>query len=673
MARLDDYLRYAMEQRASDVHFSAGEPVWMRIDGDLVAIDDERMSSEALEALFADMMSDADWTKLEKNKNLDKSYLIEGVGNFRVNVFFMKRGLGAVIRSIPSKIPTMAELGLPPTIQALANLPKGLVLVTGPTGSGKSTTLAAILNHINEHFPYHILTIEDPVEFVHTPKASLVNQREIGENCHSFADALKYALREDPDVILVGEMRDLETIALALTAAETGHLVFGTLHTRSAGASVDRIIDSFPANQQGMVRAMLAESLAAVISQALLKKKTGQGRVAAYEIMVVNHAISNLIREGKTFQIPSIIQTSRKDGMVLMTQHMKELVEKGVVAEEEILPYLEDAAASSKAAPKPAATSANSTLPPMKVSSAPAVATPAAKAAPMPPPAAKAAPMPPPAAKAAPMPPPAAKAAPMPPPAAKAAPMPPPAAKAAPMPPPAAKAAPMPPPAAKAAPMPPPAAKAAPMPPPAAKAAPMPPPAAKAAPMPPPAAKAAPMPPPAAKAAPMPPPAATAAPMPPPAAKAAPMPPPAAKATPPTPPSKSKLPPPPMPPGAKPAAPAATEPEPPPAKHPASVEPALSAFAAVESAEGDVEREPALVGPSDDAGEPVEEPSFVAVGSEDLEPSSFASLEASDESASQVEPRLDFEASSDVAASADDNPADNVVLDFDVSDLKKTG
>jgi twitching motility protein PilT len=643
MARLDDYLRYAMEQRASDVHFSAGEPVWMRIDGDLVAIDDERMSSEALEALFADMMSDADWTKLEKNKNLDKSYLIEGVGNFRVNVFFMKRGLGAVIRSIPSKIPTMAELGLPPTIQALANLPKGLVLVTGPTGSGKSTTLAAILNHINEHFPYHILTIEDPVEFVHTPKASLVNQREIGENCHSFADALKYALREDPDVILVGEMRDLETIALALTAAETGHLVFGTLHTRSAGASVDRIIDSFPANQQGMVRAMLAESLAAVISQALLKKKTGQGRVAAYEIMVVNHAISNLIREGKTFQIPSIIQTSRKDGMVLMTQHMKELVEKGVVAEEEILPYLEDAAASSKAAPKPAATSANSTLPPMKVSSAPAVATPAAKAAPMPPPAAKAAPMPPPAAKAAPMPPPAAKAAPMPPPAAKAAPMPPPAAKAAPMPPPAAKAAPMPPPAAKAAPMPPPAAKAAPMPPPAAKAAPMPPPAA------------------------------TAAPMPPPAAKAAPMPPPAAKATPPTPPSKSKLPPPPMPPGAKPAAPAATEPEPPPAKHPASVEPALSAFAAVESAEGDVEREPALVGPSDDAGEPVEEPSFVAVGSEDLEPSSFASLEASDESASQVEPRLDFEASSDVAASADDNPADNVVLDFDVSDLKKTG
>jgi hypothetical protein len=440
-----------------------------------------------------------------------------------------------------------------------------------------------------------------------------VNQREIGENCHSFADALKYALREDPDVILVGEMRDLETIALALTAAETGHLVFGTLHTRGAGASVDRIIDSFPANQQGMVRAMLAESLAAVISQALLKKKSGQGRVAAYEIMVVNHAISNLIREGKTFQIPSIIQTSRKDGMVLMTQHMKELVEKGIVAEEEILPYLEDAAASSKAAAKPAAKSASPTLPPMKVSSAPAAAKPAAKAKPTPPPAAKAAPVPPPAAKAAPVPPPAAKATPVPPPAAKAAPVPPPAAKAAPVPPPAAKAAPVPPPAAKA------------------------------------------------------------RPVPPPAAKPASAPPPAAKAAPPTPPSKSKLPPPPMPPGAKPAAPAATRPEPPPAKKPAPAEPVLSAFEEVERAEGDVELDPALVGPSDDAGEPVEEPSFVAAGSEDVEPASFASLEESDESASRVEPMLDFEASSDVAAPADDNPADNVVLDFDVSDLKKTG
>lgn len=458
MARLDDYLRYAMEQRASDVHFSAGEPVRMRIDGDLVAIDDKVLSSDDIQRLFDAIFSELDHEKLTKHKNLDKSHMVEGVGNFRVNVFYMKRGLGAVIRSIPSKIPTMAELGLPSTIQELADLPKGLVLVTGPTGSGKSTTLAAILNHINENCPYHILTVEDPVEFVHPPKTSLVNQREIGENCHSFADALKYALREDPDVILVGEMRDLETIGLALTAAETGHLVFGTLHTRGAGASVDRIIDSFPANQQGMVRAMLAESLAAVISQALLKKKDGKGRVAAYEIMVVNHAISNLIREGKTFQIPSIIQTSRKDGMMLMSQHMKELVDKGIVAAEEIAPYLEDGSGSAASKPKGAAAKppAKLAMPAMKVSAAPAPAPApaAAKAAPPPPPTTKA--PAPPAAPKAPAPPPAvAKAAPLPPPAPKTPASPPVVPKAVAPPPPAAPKVPVPPPSVPKAAMPP--------------------------------------------------------------------------------------------------------------------------------------------------------------------------------------------------------------------------
>ncbi len=333
--KIDEILSEAVARRCSDIHFSAEETVWTRLDGDLVKYDDTVYSHAELETLLTEILDQNEREKLTKHKNLDKSYYIENVGNFRVNMFYTRRGIGSVIRTLPSKMPTIAQLGLPEVVRTLAELPKGLILVTGPTGSGKSTTLAAIINHMNENFGYHILTAEDPVEFIHPCKKSLINQREIGQSCPTFADALKYALREDPDVILVGEMRDLETISLALTAAETGHLVLGTLHTRGAASTIDRVIESFPAMQQPMVRAMLAESLQAVISQTLVKKAGGTGRVAAYEIMVMNFAISNLVREGKTFQIPSAIQTGRKEGMLLMEGHLKELAASGQITQED--------------------------------------------------------------------------------------------------------------------------------------------------------------------------------------------------------------------------------------------------------------------------------------------------------------------------------------------------
>lgn len=342
MPKLDRFLKIAVVNRASDLHFSSEQKVRLRVDGDLVSIDEPILSSDEMESLFDEILTDSEKEKLRAGKNLDKSYSLEDYGNFRVNLFWTRLGLSAVLRMIPKDIPSMEELGLPPSVFALTNLNKGLVLVTGPTGSGKSTTLAAMIHSINLQHPYHILTAEDPIEFVHESHKALVNQREIGANCATFADALKFALREDPDVILVGEMRDLETISLALTAAETGHLVFGTLHTRGAGASVDRIIDSFPGNQQAMIRTMLSESLAAVISQTLLKRADGGGRVAAFEILMVNHAVSNLIREGKTFQIPSLMQTGRKDGMVLMDQSILELVQKGVITSAEAAAAMEE-------------------------------------------------------------------------------------------------------------------------------------------------------------------------------------------------------------------------------------------------------------------------------------------------------------------------------------------
>lgn len=342
MPVIDRYLELAIAQKASDLHFASDQAVRLRIHGDLAPLDEKPLTSDELEEVLFEILTAEEKAKLKQTRNLDKSLLAPGIGNFRVNIFYTRNGVSAVLRTIPTRIPSIAELGLPEVCKSLCELGKGLVLVTGPTGSGKSTTLAAMIHYINESFPHHILTVEDPVEFVHESNHSLINQREIGSSCLTFADALKYALREDPDVILVGEMRDLETIALALTAAETGHLVFGTLHTRGAAASVDRIIDSFPGNQQAMIRTMLAESLAAVISQALLKRADGVGRVAAYEIMVVNHAISNLVREGKTFQIPSIIQTARKEGMILMDQHIRELITKRVVNQEEASGYLSD-------------------------------------------------------------------------------------------------------------------------------------------------------------------------------------------------------------------------------------------------------------------------------------------------------------------------------------------
>lgn len=356
MSSMQKILLLASEKRASDIHFSAEEPIRFRIDGDLVAIMEKPVSATEMEALLFEILSPEEQMKLQQNKNLDKSCQIPGAGQFRVNMFFNRKGLAAVLRTIPSKTPSLESLGLPDVMKKMAEKPRGLILVTGPTGSGKSTTLAAIIDYINSNFPYHILTVEDPVEFIHASKQSLVNQRDIGHSCHSFQDALKFALREDPDVILIGELRDLETISLALTAAETGHLVFGTLHTRGAAPSIDRMIDSFPANQQSMIRAMLADSLLAVVSQALLKKADGKGRVAAYEIMIVNSAISNLIREGKVFQIEGVIQTGKKDGMILMDQSLNALVSSGQVSFEEATPYFKvvPAAAPKMSFSKPA-------------------------------------------------------------------------------------------------------------------------------------------------------------------------------------------------------------------------------------------------------------------------------------------------------------------------------
>ena len=353
MRHINEYLAFAMQNKASDIHFSADEPVRLRVHGDLVPLEEGPLSHPDLEALLNDILSPEERNKLQREKNLDKSYFVPQIGQFRVNIFFNRKGIAAVLRSIPVQVPSFEDLGLPDVIRRVAERPRGLILVTGPTGSGKSTTLAAIIDYLNTNFPYHILTVEDPVEFIHQSKASLVNQRDIGHSCNTFQDALKYALREDPDVILIGELRDLETISLALTAAETGHLVLGTLHTRGAAASIDRIIDSFPSGQQPMIRTMVAESLLAVVSQTLVKRADGKGRVAAYEIMVVNPAISNLIREGKIFMMEGVIQTGRKDGMILMEQSLMNLISQGIITREETGPYLKNGPSESSASNPP--------------------------------------------------------------------------------------------------------------------------------------------------------------------------------------------------------------------------------------------------------------------------------------------------------------------------------
>jgi twitching motility protein PilT len=327
-------LAFGVEQGASDCHLSAGEPPMLRVQGDLKKLDHPALTQEQVHTLVYDIMNDAQRKAFEESHECDFSFEMGSVARFRVNVFLQRKGEGAVFRTIPTKILTLEQLEMPPILKHLCEKEKGLILVTGPTGSGKSTTLAAMVDYLNETFEGHILTVEDPIEFVHSSKKCLVNQRELGPHTNSFANALRAALREDPDAILVGEMRDLETIQLALTAAETGHIVFGTLHTSSAPKTVDRIIDVFPPNQQAQIRAQFAESIEAVLTQTLLKKKGG-GRVAALEIMTGTTAIRNLIREGKIHQVPGTMQVSQKDGMQTMDMALQNLVSRGIVSKEE--------------------------------------------------------------------------------------------------------------------------------------------------------------------------------------------------------------------------------------------------------------------------------------------------------------------------------------------------
>lgn len=317
-----ELLTFSVKNKASDLHLSAGLPPMIRVDGDIRRINIPALNHKEVHALIYDIMNDKQRRDYEEFLETDFSFALPGVARFRVNAFNQDRGAGAVFRTIPSKVLTLEELDAPKFFQELCTKPRGLILVTGPTGSGKSTTLAAMINHINNNDYAHILTVEDPIEFVHESQKSLINQREVHRDTLGFNEALRSALREDPDIILVGEMRDLETIRLALTAAETGHLVFGTLHTTSAAKTIDRIIDVFPAAEKDMIRAMLSESLQAVISQTLLKK-VGGGRIAAHEIMVGTPAIRNLIREAKVAQMYSAIQTGRKDGMQTLDQNLK--------------------------------------------------------------------------------------------------------------------------------------------------------------------------------------------------------------------------------------------------------------------------------------------------------------------------------------------------------------
>ena len=330
---ITELLAFSAKQGASDLHLSAGLPPMIRVDGDVRRINLPALDHKEVHALIYDIMNDKQRKDLEEFLETDFSFEVPGVARFRVNAFNQNRGAGAVFRTIPSKVLTMADLGMGDVFRKITEVPRGLVLVTGPTGSGKSTTLAAMLDYLNSTRYQHILTIEDPIEFVHESKKSLINQREVHRDTLGFAEALRSALREDPDVILVGEMRDLETIRLALTAAETGHLVFGTLHTTSAAKTIDRIVDVFPAEEKSMVRSMLSESLQAVISQTLLKK-VGGGRVAAHEIMIGTPAIRNLIREDKVAQMYSAIQTGGNLGMQTLDSCLKTLLSKGLISRE---------------------------------------------------------------------------------------------------------------------------------------------------------------------------------------------------------------------------------------------------------------------------------------------------------------------------------------------------
>ncbi|ABE50374.1 MULTISPECIES: type IV pilus twitching motility protein PilT [Methylobacillus] len=329
---ISDLLAFSVKNKASDLHLSAGMPPLIRVHGDVRKINVPPLDHSAVHDMVYDIMNDGQRKVYEETLECDFSFEIPNLARFRVNAFNQNRGAGAVFRTIPSKVLTMEQLGCPPIFREIAQNPRGIVLVTGPTGSGKSTTLAAMIDFINENEFGHILTVEDPIEFVHTSKKCLINQREVGPHTLSFSNALRSALREDPDVILVGEMRDLETIRLALSAAETGHLVFGTLHTSSAAKTIDRIVDVFPAAEKEMVRSMLSESLRAVISQTLCKTKDEQGRVAAHEIMIGTPAIRNLIRENKIAQMYSAIQTGQNVGMQTLDQNLQDLVRRNVIS-----------------------------------------------------------------------------------------------------------------------------------------------------------------------------------------------------------------------------------------------------------------------------------------------------------------------------------------------------
>ncbi len=330
---LSEVLAFAVRNKASDLHLSSGLPPMIRIDGDIKRINVDPLDNHTVHTMIYDIMNDKQRKDFEEFLETDFSFDLPGIARFRVNAFNQHRGPAAVFRTIPSKIVPLADLGAPSILAQLALKPRGLVLVTGATGTGKSTTLAAMVDHVNESVRSHILTIEDPIEFLHVSKNCVINQRELGPHTHSFANALRSALREDPDVILVGELRDQETIRLALTAAETGHLVFGTLHTSSAAKTVDRIIDVFPAGEKDMVRTMLSESIQAVIAQNLLKK-IGGGRVASYEILLGVPAVRNLIRENKIPQMVSVMQTGQEAGMQTMDQALLELVKRRLVATE---------------------------------------------------------------------------------------------------------------------------------------------------------------------------------------------------------------------------------------------------------------------------------------------------------------------------------------------------
>ncbi len=329
-----ELLAFTIKNKASDLHLSAGLPPMIRVDGDVRRINVPAIDNKRMTELVYSTMNDHQRRDFEANLEVDFSYAVPGLARFRVNAFHHDRGVGCAFRAIPNEIWTLEDLQAPPIFRDIINVPRGLVLVTGPTGSGKSTTLAAMLDHLNRTVQAHVLTIEDPIEFVHTSKKCLINQREVHRDTHGFNQALRSALREDPDIILVGELRDIETVRLALTAAETGHLVFATLHTSSAPKTIDRIIDVFPGEEKNMVRSMLSESLRSVISQTLLKRLTG-GRIAAHEIMIATPAIRNLIREDKVAQMYSAIQTSHGVGMTTLDQCLLDLVRRGLVAKPE--------------------------------------------------------------------------------------------------------------------------------------------------------------------------------------------------------------------------------------------------------------------------------------------------------------------------------------------------